>query len=348
MTTKTLRLIGSITLLLVSLAGRATPYSDIFVFGDSLSDGGNLHLALSSQDPAPGLTPLPIDGNDFIPSLPYDRGTGLLPAMSNGANWIERLSPSLSGKTLLPSLAGGTNHAFAGARMATGSASPVPSVAEQVSGFLTAAMSADPDALYVVWGGGNDARDALVTLSTGGIDAALSIVGAYADALQQAVSGLIVAGARSLLVPTVPDIGKVPAIQALDVAQPGTAAVASSLSAAFLSAYQQVLDGIEALLAPSYDFQLYRLDTYYLMDRVTTDPEAYGLTDASNACAASASCIADPDGYFFWDGIHPTTAGHAIIAAAARRAIPEPPILFLMLGAIPPLWIVRHRRRWSR
>ena len=46
----------------------------------------------------------------------------------------------------------------------------------------------------------------------------------------------------------------------------------------------------------------------------------------------SAACIADPDMTLFWDGIHLTAAGHALIARAALAAtISEPSSLALLL-----------------
>ncbi|HSD44048.1 MAG TPA: PEP-CTERM sorting domain-containing protein [Burkholderiales bacterium] len=47
-----------------------------------------------------------------------------------------------------------------------------------------------------------------------------------------------------------------------------------------------------------------------------------------SACAFS--CIAGPGGPFFWDGIHPTTAGYRALAVAALQLIPEPPGLWLL------------------
>jgi len=57
---------------------------------------------------------------------------------------------------------------------------------------------------------------------------------------------------------------------------------------------------------------------------VVSSPGRYGLRDAQDSClafgvATNAVC-ADPDGYLFWDGIHPTRAGHLLISSALLRA----------------------------
>ncbi len=78
----------------------------------------------------------------------------------------------------------------------------------------------------------------------------------------------------------------------------------------------QALDGIDIL------------DTFGLLNRVFVDP---GI-DAKSACAFSQACIDNPSNTFFWDGIHPTTVGHQLLADAALRVIPEPPVLLLLLS----------------
>ena len=326
----------ALLLLAVASSGQATPFTETYVFGDSLSDNGNLYLLLTAAG-LPNTTPVPVAGDTFIPDAPYVRGGSLLPALSNGPNWAERLTLDLQGRALMPSLGGGTNYAYGGARMAPpAGGSPIPSVREQVDDFLLGQMGQplDPDALYVVWGGGNDARDAAVDPAS-----ATAIIGAYATALGESVGGLVAAGARHLLVPTVTDIGKVPAIQ--QGLGPAAGAQVSMLSALFVEAGNQVLDGLEQML----DFDLIRFDTYELINRIVASPVSFGLDNVTHACAATTDCIAAPDDHLFWDGIHPTTAGHALLAQAALRAVPEPATLVLLLVGMLGLLKVRQGAR---
>ena len=67
-----------------------------------------------------------------------------------------------------------------------------------------------------------------------------------------------------------------------------------------------------------------RLDAYDLLNRITADPAGYGLTNVTQACITPdlAPYVCDtPDDYLFWDGIHPSRAGHAITANEAARLL---------------------------
>ena len=146
-------------LLLLPFSVHGSVISSLLVFGDSLSDNGNAGILTGGAT-----TPTPISGNTFIPSLPYDRGL-LPPAFSNGPIWIEQFAADL-GLALTPSLAGGNNFAVGGSRMGSAGGNPFTSVSDSVAAFVaandvTAGEDLPSDALYVIWGGGNDARDAL-------------------------------------------------------------------------------------------------------------------------------------------------------------------------------------------
>src|SRR5664280_2225647 len=134
-------------------------YSNLVVFGDSLSDSGNNAVAL-----APNVTPVPISGNGFIPTYPYASGH-----YTNNQVWAQTLASSL-GLRANPSLLGGTDYAFGGARtgpLSSNLFNPYPpSLETQTATFLLQYANVAPsDALYVVAGGGNDARNALNAVS---------------------------------------------------------------------------------------------------------------------------------------------------------------------------------------
>jgi outer membrane lipase/esterase len=303
-----------IFLAFASQLAQALPYSSLVVFGDSLADSGNNAIALG-----PNRTPTPIASPDFIPTLPY-----ALNRYSNGPVWVEQFAIKL-GLNAAPSLLGGTNYAFGGAE--TGPAgSPFPfSLTDQVEMYLGGG-AADSNALFVVAGGGNDARAAIATAAGGGDPTA--IINAYVQNVAAILTRLSNAGAQNILFVNVPNVGLTPALQAADIVIPGAAAGASAISAEMNLGASSVFAG----LLPTLSADINLFDFYSLVTNAVANPGAYGLTDGTTACAAVLACIANPDSTLFWDGIHPTTAGHARIAQAVfATVIPEPSSLALVL-----------------
>jgi len=164
---------------------------------------------------------------------------------------------------------------------------------------------ADPRALYTVWAGGNDL---LAAGFASGADAAGRDAAA---AVGEAVATLGAAGARTLLVPNLPDIGITPALQAVG---PPAAADARRRSLAYDDALARVLDRVEARHP---GVAILRLDVQALTERVLADPGAAGFRDVTNPCQGRPSC----EGALFWDPVHPSTHAHARLAAAASTLI---------------------------
>ena len=317
---------------LLPAAAWASAFSTLVVFGDSLSDTGNNAAVLDSMYP-PGTarTPTPIVSSTFVPDLPYASNR-----YSNGPVWVEGLAAGL-GLSAQPSLLGGTNFAFGGARSGPSGSSFPYSLLDQAQFFLGATGGYAPSsALYVVSGGGNDARDAFSVAALSGDPTAL--IAAYASDIGSIITDLEAAGAHDILLVNVPDIGMTPAIQAN-----GPAAIA--LGHWIAGAMNSALNTMLGTLSPAMTDGIRVLDAYSLLDQVVADPAAFGMTDVTSACAADQACIDNPDTTFFWDGIHPTTAGHAILAQAALRTVPEPGTALLLAIGVFALWISVRRKR---
>ncbi len=316
----------SLFLLLTFASGlaQALPYSSLVVFGDSLADSGNNAVVIDTQIAPPGTppgtlrTPTPIISSAFIPTFPYASNR-----YSNGPVWVEQFAAKL-GLSVLPSVLGGTNYAFGGARTGPSGSSFPFSLTDQVQLFLgDSGGSAAGEALYVVAGGGNNARDAVQVAADGGDPTA--IIEAYVNDIATMLTQLSGAGAKNILLVNVPNIGLTPAIQTIS---PAGAAGATAIAAGMNAALNGVLTGL--LPALSSDVKVF--DFFTAFTQVVAAPSAFGLTDVTSSCAFSPACIANPETTLFWDGIHPTTAGHSLVASAAFAVvIPEPSSLALII-----------------
>ena len=296
---------------LATAASASTPsYSNMYVFGDSLSDSGNV-FALTSGT---------------YPPAPYWNGR-----FSNGPTYAEDLAGML-GLAATPSLfPGGTNYAFGGATAAPGSniGGVYPTdLGTQVTAFRALSGPADPNALYVVWAGANDMRNN----PTGP-----GIVGAQTG-LSGAIQGLYAEGARDFLVMNLPDLGLTP-----EATHHGINAQATLLSATYNSFFDLTIGSLRGGLAGS---DIRTLDTFALLNTVVAHPGAYGLTNVTDDCIlAGAACT--PGSYLFWDEIHPTAVVHTFIAGAAYEvlAVPEPETYAMLLAGLGLLGFVARRRQ---
>ena len=150
----------------------AAPINGLVIFGDSLSDPGNNAIAMgSTASPAFNVTlRSDITSNAFIPTYPY--ATSL--QYSNGNVWAYQFATMLGLPSAVagPALGGGlgSNFAFGGATTGPlNNVGSVPSLLTQAANFVAALGpdSAPANALYVVAGGGNNAREAMTAIAGG-------------------------------------------------------------------------------------------------------------------------------------------------------------------------------------
>ena len=280
------RLVVPGLLLLASLpALAAIPYSALYLFGDSYADVGNIYVATKGAEPL---------------SPPYFNGQ-----FSNGPIWVEYVAGSL-GLTIEPSLLGGTDFAFGGALVTAPLVTPqgtVPSVPQQVGLYLNAHQGkADPNALYVIEGGGND------ILAGSGKPQELGFQIAVGVALSELA--LRQAGGRHFLIPNLFNVGLLPAA-AGHTAFAAAATNATNVWLDFFLGLEQHLEGVSIL----------RLNTFQLLNAIERNPQQYGFLNVTTPCLTTVGVCADPNQTLFWDMEHLTESGQLDLAAAADEVL---------------------------
>jgi len=286
----------------------ADTFTNLYVFGDSLSDAGNLFIATGSPGPP-------------FPGPPYYAGR-----FSNGPVWVEYLAGDLGLPTLTPSLTGGTDYAWAGAETGSGtSAVGTPNLGMQVNTYLAAVSNnADPGGLYVVWAGANDVFD--VGSGTG--------VATSAQNVQLAVQELFNAGARQFIVPNMPPLEKTP----YGIDNP---TLTPMLAAAAVGFNTYLAADLDLLRTQDSGIQIHNLslsdpteNVYDLFNQLVANPPP-PITDVTTPTFDSSwtpDQVLHPESHFFWDSVHPTTEIDQLLAAAV---VPEPSTLALLaVGAV--------------
>lgn len=304
----------------VSAQASATAYSNLYFFGDSLSDTGNLYLATLGTVPA---------------SPPYDNGR-----FSNGPLWTEDFAQAL-GFTATPSLKGGNDYAFAGATIGS-FGRLMPTLPQQLGTYLQQTGNvAKADALYVILGGGNDLSEAVKDPTT----AAAKVV-ASATTEAGMVSTLYAAGARNVLVVNLPNVGRTPQVSALGAAAAQGGNALSQLFDATLAS------NLGSFAAQTNGLSLDLFNLYGFEQTVLANPSAYGFSNTTDACksgavAGAGTVCATPGSYYYWDQFHPTATTHALIAQAALASltpVPEPSTIGLFVAGLAVLGVVARRR----
>jgi phospholipase/lecithinase/hemolysin len=348
----------------------------IVVFGDSLSDTGNV-LAFSQTPLAAGLgfTPRPTapwyEPGQFTNGV--TGGAGLRATRFTQGSWVnvfaDRLGtarPAASG--LAPDTAPtGSNFAWGGAQASEGSL--LPPVATQVGFYLSASaqpgttIPRSPDTIHAFWLGGNDLLNA--ARASGATPASVAAAGnAAMAAMRESIQTLVDAAGSSgggggsgggqgrvrVLWANVPSLDRTPLGASLPLD------VRTALRDASVAFRAQ--QGVEAALlrAANPGLELATLDVFGVFEEVLADPAAFGVENVTTPILATTDFTvpgpfsptlnvgldADPDRYAFWDDLHPTARMHALIGERAAMVIPAPGVAGLLaLGG----WVVIARRR---
>ena len=298
----------------------AGPIESVVFFGDSLSDTGNVWYATGG-----------------FPPPPYYQGSSGGPPDFTGGQWSDYLGPSWPtvfasyfGLAATPSLVpGGNNYAWGGARTGVNpDPAGAPWLDQQVGLYQLSGATPGPATLFSIMIGGNDVANTL------GDSAALA---AGIESVVTQVTNLWSLGGREFLIATVPDIGATPTFQALDLQNPGVAALATSWTIAWNNA---LTDALGQLALP--DARVSYLDLFGMLQ----DPLVLAnFENTTDACLTSVAACPDPSVYLYWDPFHPTSTTHRLIAERGLAAISvsEPATLAILSLALLALGLSRRR-----
>ena len=301
-------------------------FSRTVFFGDSLTDSGYFRPLLGQQGAVIGR---------------FTTNPGLVWSERVADRYGTRADANGNGQT-------GDNYAAGGARVGVdtvGGLGPIPSLVTQANRYLAAnGGRADPDALYTVWGGAND----LFAVQANPAQAQ-QIIGSAVTAQVGLVGTLQGAGARYVLVPSIPDIGLTPGSRA-------GGAVGMAQGTALANTYNTAL---YAGLA-GQNLRVIPVDTFHFLQEVVANPALYGFSNVTSpACrvqpapAGDSSLFCNPnsfvtpsaaDTYLFADGVHPASRAHEMIADLAIAMIDGPQ----QVAVLPQSATVTGRARADR
>jgi phospholipase/lecithinase/hemolysin len=313
----------SVVFLVALVLGGATTqaqrggYESFFVFGDSLSDTGNVWILTKT-----------LGANPAIPPSEDPHRTYFFGRFSNGPVAFEYLwgrlgsqrplIPPFLGRWRLPE-SGAVSFAFG----ASGSEDfteiggfPLPGLGAQIELFRWALLGKHPPrrALYAVFTGAND-----YVVDPGAQPADPADV---VENIARGIQRLYLLGARHIIVPNLPDLGLLPIAGAASPLLSQLTAEHNQRLAWRLKLLSSQLPGLRiieidlplalASLPPSLDLTTPALDALFPIPPNGV-PASLCIFVNPSACPNVANFAVGPR-HFFWDAQHPSTAAHAAVA----------------------------------
>lgn len=277
--------------------GQSRTIDKLVVFGDSLSDQGNLSKLTG------GLVPPASQG--------YENGR-----FSNGEIWVDYFADRyhLDQQSV-------TNFAVGGAKSGTGNVGydvfgippslNLPGVLTEVNTYASQpTFVSDPNTLYVVWAGSND----LLNLPKDPRGALKGIFDTVFN-IARSVSELAQLGAEQILIPNSVNLGLAPFPRRTGTAQQATAASI---------VFNRLLDNTVPILERGLGVDIIEVDLFKLSQQVAANPGNFGFTNITDPLFEQPGGK-NPVGenYVWWDQIHPTTEFHKLIAKTFEAAVEQ-------------------------
>lgn len=293
------------------LSASAHAFDEVYIFGDSLSDTGNLNLVTQGQIPAR------FTNGDVV----------AVDILAESLNTVAAPAGHLAGLNI------GNNYAVGGAVALDADGdetTPDTNLPTQVNAYLASTgFMSSPSALYVVVIGGNDLfaaqeiRAQYVKTSPGEERRAIrkaskARVDVAVEAITAQIMKLVATGAQNILVGNAPDLSKVPATDVLVAGLLATAetkaeirrsekmyGLTANLVNRFNRKLSRAIGGIEATTG----LDIIEWDLQSFLDGQIEDAEALGYTNTEDACSPAPQGLAC-EGFVFADNVHPTSQVH--------------------------------------
>jgi phospholipase/lecithinase/hemolysin/sugar lactone lactonase YvrE len=269
----------------------------VVVFGDSLSSGG------------PGNNPS--TGPNATPAYPKK-------------TWITQLAP-LAGYPDIGNHqvdAVGTNYAVGG------------KTAVDMVGYVTDFLNdyngaADPRHLYVLWCGANDIshamQDNILSFLTNGVQLCSTAADTAAATMEAQIRRLAAAGATRFYWIDLPDLSLTPSVDYY-TAQYGSSfksMLQNALRAGSQAFNTRMATALASLATDLPGITIHTFSAWDYFNQIVANPASHGFANATQGASLSteyggagltATATIEANTYLFWDGVHPTSHGHNLLA----------------------------------